>query len=220
MAQWIISQFERPSSETVAAFSGIATGILSDCMNRQMAMDASMHPLVRSHRVCGPAFTVQSVEANNWGAHQAIEMAQPGDVIVIAARGATTAALWGHVMTVAASRRKIAGVVIDGCVRDSQENEGESFPIFSRGICPAGPHKSSTCNLNVPVSCAGVPVLPGDIVVGDGDGVVVVPRARASEVLEAARKRIAMEQDWYRRLEKGESTLSLLGIEAAKGHHG
>lgn len=188
-------------------------------MNRQQAMDAAIRPLVRSHRMCGPAFTVQSVEANNWGAHQALELAQPGDILVLAARAGMRAAIWGHVMTVAAMRRQIGGVVIDGCVRDARENEGEAFPIFTRGICAAGPHKGWPCNLNVPVSCAGVPVLPGDIVVGDGDGVVVVPRLRAAQVLEEARKRMAMEEQWYVRLKKGESTLSLLGIEPVQGTH-
>jgi regulator of RNase E activity RraA len=107
----------------------------------------------------------------------------------------------------------LAGVVIDGCIRDSAENRSDTLPIFARGICPAGPHKGWPCNLNVPVSCAGVAVLPGDIVVGDDDGVVVVPASRAIQVLEESSKRMATEKDWYRRLQAGESTVSLLGLK-------
>jgi 4-hydroxy-4-methyl-2-oxoglutarate aldolase len=182
-------------------------------MNRMQALDAGIRPIAPGLKICGPAFTVQSVESNNWGAHQALVLAKAGDVLVLAARGGMQSAVWGHVMTQAAKNRGLAGVVIDGCIRDSAENRSDTLPIFARGICPAGPHKGWPCNLNVPVSCAGVAVLPGDIVVGDDDGVVVVPASRAIQVLEESSKRMATEKDWYRRLQAGESTVSLLGLK-------
>jgi len=178
-------------------------------------MDAGIKPLVPGQRLCGPAFTVASMESCNWGGHQALAMAAPGDVLVIAARGGMQNAVWGHVMTVAAKKRGLAGVVIDGCIRDAQENRADDFPIFCRGVCPGGPHKGWPCNLNVPISCAGVPVLPGSIVVGDDDGVAVVPVPHAQEIIEESNKRMTMERDWFRRLEQGELTLSLLGIKLA-----
>jgi 4-hydroxy-4-methyl-2-oxoglutarate aldolase len=116
-------------------------------------------------------------------------------------------------MTLGAKARGLAGVVVDGCIRDAHENRAESFPIFCRGISPGGPHKGWPCNLNVPVSCGGLAVLPGSIVVGDDDGVVVIPLDHVSEVLDEAEKRVATERDWLRRLGEGETTLSLLGIK-------
>jgi 4-hydroxy-4-methyl-2-oxoglutarate aldolase len=213
MSQWVIREFDRPSQDLVRQLGRVPTGILSDCMNRMQSLDAGIRPIAPGLRICGPAFTVQSVESNNWGAHQALSMAKAGDVLVLAARGGMQSAVWGHVMTVAAKNRGLAGVIIDGCLRDSGENRSDTLPIFARGICPAGPHKGWACNLNVPVSCAGVAVLPGDIVVGDDDGVVVVPAGRAVQVLEESGKRTALEKDWYRRLEAGESTISLLGLK-------
>jgi len=213
MSQWVIRDFERPAQELVKQLGNIPTGILSDCMNRMQSLDAGIRPIVPGLKICGPAFTIQSVESNNWGAHQALVLAQAGDVLVLAARGGMQNAVWGHVMTQAAKNRGLAGVVIDGCMRDSAENRSDTLPIFARGICPAGPHKGWPCNLNVPVSCGGVAVLPGDTIVGDDDGVVVVPASRAIQVLDESVKRMAMEKDWYRRLEAGESTISLLGLK-------
>jgi len=213
MSQWVIRDFDRAPQELVKQLARVPTGILSDCMNRMQALDAGIRPIAPGLKICGPAFTVQSVESNNWGAHQALVLAKAGDVLVLAARGGMQSAVWGHVMTQAAKNRGLAGVVIDGCIRDSAENRSDTLPIFARGICPAGPHKGWPCNLNVPVSCAGVAVLPGDIVVGDDDGVVVVPASRAIQVLEESSKRMATEKDWYRRLQAGESTVSLLGLK-------
>ncbi len=213
MSQWVIRDFDRPPKELVKQLGAVPTGILSDCMNRMQSLEAGIRPIAPGLRICGPAFTVQSVESNNWGAHQALVLAKAGDVLMLAARGGMQSAVWGHVMTQAAKKRGLAGVVIDGCVRDSAENRSDTLPIFARGVCPAGPHKGWPCNLNVPVSCGGVAVLPGDIVVGDDDGVVVVPAGRAIQVLEESAKRLAMEKDWYRRLEAGETTVNLLGLK-------
>lgn len=213
MSQWVIQDFNRPTPEILRQLSAVPSGILSDCMNRMQAMDAGMRPIKEGMRVCGPAFTIQSVESTNWGAHQALAIAKPGDVLVLAARGGMQSAVWGHVMTAAAKKRGLAGVIVDGCIRDSAENRSDKLPIFARGISPSGPHKGWPCNLNVAVSCAGVAVLPGDIVVGDDDGVVVVPASRAAQVMEESSKRIDLEKDWYRRLDAGETTVNLLGLK-------
>ncbi len=213
MGQWVNRDFVRPAQELVQQFGTIPTGILSDCMNRFQSLDAALRPLVPGWHLCGPAFTIQSMECCNWGAHQALVLAKPGDVLVISARGSMMGAVWGHVMTVAAKKIGLAGVVLDGCIRDAAENRAGALPIFCRGVCAGGPHKAWPCNLNVPVSCAGVPVLPGDIIVGDDDGVVVVPAAKADSVLEEARNRIRIEEDWYHRMDAGETTLGLLGIK-------
>lgn len=214
MSQWVNRDFVRPAQELIQQIGKISTGILSDCMNRFQTLDAAIGSLVPSWRLCGPAFTIQSMECCNWGAHQALALAKPGDVLVIAARGSIMGAVWGHVMTVAAKKIGLAGIVVDGCIRDAAENRADTLPIFCRGISAGGPHKAWPCNINVPVSCAGVAVSPGDIIVGDDNGVVVVPAAKADSVLEEALERIRIEEDWYRRLDTGETTLSLLGIKS------
>lgn len=213
MVQWSNLEFERPAAELVAQFAGIPTSILSDAMNRFQAMDAAMRPLRPGTRLLGPAFTVQAMESCNRGAHQALALAHPGDVLVIAARGGTMSAVWGHVMTAAARHRGLAGVVIDGCIRDAEENRADPLPIYCRGTAPGGPHKGWSGNLNVPVACAGVPVLPGDLLAGDDDGVVVIPRQHAAAVLQEARQRQALEDTWYERLAAGETTVDILGLK-------
>lgn len=216
MAQWIEVDFPRPDPELIRAIGKFPTGILGDCMNRFYGMDAAIKPLSAGRRICGPAFTIQSMESSNWGAHQALALAKPGDVLVISCRASTAGAAWGYVMTKAAKNARLGGAVIDGCIRDSEENREDDFPLFCRGVCPGGPHKGWPGNLNVAISCAGVPVLPGDIVVGDDDGVVVVPQARAQQVLEEAQKRKAGEDEWFRRLDEGVTTLELLGLDPIK----
>lgn len=213
MAQWIIQDFERPSTEVLKTFEDIPTSILSDSMNRFQAMDAGIKPLRDGTKLIGAAFTVQAMESSNWEAHQALAMAKAGDVLVIAARGSMNNAVWGHVMTFAAKKRGLAGVVIDGCIRDGAENKADSLPIYCRGIAPAGPHKGWQGNINVPVACAGVVVNAGDIIVGDDDGVVVIPLAKAEDVLKEARERMAGEASWYKRLEAGETTVEILGLK-------
>jgi 4-hydroxy-4-methyl-2-oxoglutarate aldolase len=116
-------------------------------------------------------------------------------------------------MTFAAKKRGIAGIVIDGCIRDGAENKADTLPIYCRGIAPAGPHKGWQGNINVSVACAGVVVNAGDIVIGDDDGVVVIPLAKAEEVLKEAKERMAGEASWYKRLEAGETTVEILGLK-------
>lgn len=213
MPQWIIKEFERPSAELLKRFEGIPTSILSDCMNRFQAMDAGIKALHEGTKLIGSAITVQAMESCNWESHHAVAMAEAGDILVIAARGGMNHAVWGHVMTFAAKQRGLAGVVIDGCIRDGAENKADTFPIYSRGIVAAGPHKGWEGNINVPVACAGVVVNAGDIIVGDDDGIVVIPLARAEEVLAEAKERIAGEARWYERLEAGETTVEILGLK-------
>jgi 4-hydroxy-4-methyl-2-oxoglutarate aldolase len=212
MPRWIQTTFDRPQPELVQQFADIPTSILSDSMNRFQAMDAGIKPLREGMALVGVAFTVQAMESSNWEAHQALSLTQAGDVLVIAARGGMNAAVWGHVMTAAAKKRNLAGLVIDGCIRDVAENRADSLPIYCRGIAPAGPHKGWQGNINVPVACAGVVVNAGDIIVGDDDGMVVIPQFRAEEVLLEARQRMAGEAEWYRRIEAGENTADILGL--------
>lgn len=212
MARWIVRDFERPDPELLASFKDLPSSILSDCMNRFQAMDGGIQALSPGRPLLGSAITVQAMESSNWGAHQALALAKPGDVLVIAARGGMMNAVWGYVMTHSAMKRGLAGIVIDGCIRDATENREPGWPIYCRGVAPGGPHKGWQENINVPVACAGTVVQPGDIIVADDDGVVVVPLARAKAVLAEAYDRLTIEEEWLRRIDDGETTADILGL--------
>ncbi|MGJ3237473.1 MAG: RraA family protein [Anaerolineae bacterium] len=212
MPRWINTDFDRVAADLLAQFADIPTTVLCDSMNRFQAMDAGISPLKSGTHLVGSALTAQAMESSNWEAHQALSLAQAGDVLVIAARGGMYGAVWGHVMTHAAQQIGLAGVVIDGCIRDKAENLDETLPIYCRGTAPGGPHKGWQGNLNVPVACGGVVVNAGDIIVGDDDGVVVVPRQHAQAVLAEARQRLDTEAEWYRRIDAGERTADILGL--------
>jgi len=213
MPRWINEDFTRPTREVIQQFANIPTSILSDSMNRFQAMDAGIRPLHENAKLLGVAFTVQAMESCNWEAHHALALAKAGDVLVIAARGGMNNAVWGHVMTAAAKVRGLAGVIVDGCIRDLAENREDTLPIYCRGTAPGGPHKGWRGNINVSVACAGVVVNPGDLIVGDDDGVVVIPQTKLDEVLAEAKRRMAGEEEWYRRIAAGETTVDILGLD-------
>lgn len=212
MVKWQHTTFERPPADLVAQFKEIPTSVLSDSMNRFQAMDAGIKAIKDGTRLVGIAVTIQAMESSNWEAHHALAIAQANDVLVIAARGGMNNAVWGHVMTHASKQIGLAGVVIDGCIRDKSENIADDLPIYCRGFAPAGPHKGWQGNINVPIACAGVVVNAGDIIVGDDDGVVVIPQAHAESVLQEAQERIKKEEEWYRRISAGETTVDILGL--------
>jgi 4-hydroxy-4-methyl-2-oxoglutarate aldolase len=145
--------------------------------------------------------------------HKAIYVAQPGDVIVFDARGHVDTSVWGYLQTRACQIRQLAGVVIDGSVRDSAEIRKSGFPVFCAGVSSLGPHKGWADRINVPIQCGGVPVVPGDIIIGDDDGVVVVPKGSAERVAQIAHELLELEKSWFTRLEKGETTLSILDLD-------
>jgi 4-hydroxy-4-methyl-2-oxoglutarate aldolase len=166
-------------------------------------------------RVAGPAFTVETPPGNNLFLHRALAEAAPGDVLVVATSAYHEAGYWGDIMTVAALARGLAGLVIDGCVRDSEAIARLDFPVFARGLSIRGTKKDPAApgSLLAGIDLGEARVEPGDLIVGDADGVVVVSRARVAEVLEKAREREGREADIVERLRKGETTLEIYGWE-------
>lgn len=209
----IITEIKREERKIIEELSKIPTTILSDEMERSNVMCAQIKPILPDLKVFGSAITVECMVGDNIMTHQAIYIAEEGDVIVINARGFTDTAVWGYIQTKACKMRKIAGVVIDGSIRDYREICKEKFPVFCRGVTPAGPHKGWGGNINTVIQCGGVAVKPGDIIVGDGDGVVVIPKERARDVLKGAKERIRMEKKWMRKLKEGFTTLEILGLD-------
>ncbi|HSR44561.1 MAG TPA: hypothetical protein VLT15_04930 [Acidimicrobiia bacterium] len=193
------------------AWIGIATANLSDVVGRMGAMDGGIRRL-SGKRLAGPAHTVTTGIGDSSTIHRALVEARPGSVLVVDAQGGTARAVWGAVMTVAAIERGLVGVVIDGAVRDIDEISSLEFPVFARATCPAGPHKGFRGAHGVPIQCGGVVVNPGDMVVGDADGVTVVPVQDTAEALSAVERLAAQERNWMARIRSGESTVEILGL--------
>lgn len=190
----------------------LPTATISDAMGRMGAMHADITRL-SGRRVAGTAFTVQAGAGDNSTIHRALYAAPPSAVLVVDAEAHLGRAVWGYVLTKAALARRLAGVVIDGAVRDIDEIRDLGFPTYARGVCPAGPHKGFEGRIGGVVQCGGITVAAGDVVVGDADGVAIVPAERATEVFTRTRAKMADEAEWVRRLEGGESSLDILGIK-------
>ncbi len=158
------------------------------------AAGGALRPRHRGGKLCGPALTVRTAPGDNLLVHKAIDLALPGDVIVVDGGGALDAALIGDIMTRYAVTRSVAGFVIDGAVRDTEELAMRDLPVYARGISPRGPSREGPGEINVAVSIGGTVVHPGDIVVGDADGLVFVPAAEAYDVLVAVNALLEKER--------------------------
>ena len=174
-------------------------------------LDPGIRPVWRGARVCGVALPVQCSPGDNLAIHLAVEAAEPGVVLVVDARG-HLAGYWGEVLAVAGQARGVAGLVVDGGVRDSEGLERLGFPVFARGLSILRTVKHEPGRVAEPSVVGGVPVRSGDVVVADADGVVVVRRERLADVVEASRARVAREDRVMERLRAGELTLDLLGL--------
>ncbi|MGM0755902.1 MAG: RraA family protein [Bacillota bacterium] len=179
----IVSEINRPDIELVNLFKGLPVASIDDCMNRIGAIDPQIFPMNKK-TLLGIAFTVKVPEGDNLMFHKAMDMAQPGDVIMIDAGGDTNRAIFGELMISYCQSRGIAGVVIDGSVRDAEALGEMNIPVYAKGITPNGPYKNGPGEINTPISIGGKVVCPGDIIVGDQDGVVVIQPEYARELAE------------------------------------
>jgi regulator of RNase E activity RraA len=183
----------RLDTSLVAGFRGLASSNVADAMGRFGFMDPGMQS--RSGLpLCGLAITVNARPGDNLMVHKALQLADPGDIIIVSTNGNTTSAVFGELMCRTAVARGLGGLVVDGAIRDAEGITALGFPAFSRTVTPGGCDKDGPGEINVPVSCGGVAVHPGDIVVGDRDGIAVVSRAEAAEVLELVRGLIRNEE--------------------------
>lgn len=176
------------------------------------AIDPGIKPLDPTSVIAGRAVTVKLDPADNWFIHVGLLHAGPGDVLVVDIQGYTEAGPWGDVLTLAALQRGVAGLVIDGAVRDSRDIVGSGFPVFTRGVCIRRTTKRQIGEINVPVMIGGIEVCPGDIIVGDADGLVKIPDGEGEQALESAEAREAKEKTQREQLRAGASTLELLGL--------
>lgn len=180
------TNFVRAKKELVESFRGIPVSNLDDCMNRTAAINCKIRPVNKSC-LLGTAFTVKVAEGDNLFLHKAMDLAEPGDVIIIDAGGYDNRAIFGEIMATYCKTRGINGIVIDGAIRDYDAiSRMEDFAVYAKGISPNGPYKNGPGEIGTVISIGGVIVHPGDIVLGDGDGVVIVSPEDAGNLAKKA----------------------------------
>lgn len=207
------AKIKRSEPALITQLQQYPSSIVSDAMQRFGALDCEIRPLGKNTNFCGPAITVDEIEGGNGTIHLALSYTKPGDVLMINARGTETRAVWGGILTTAAEVKSLSGVVVDGVVRDAEDIAKASLPVFGRGFNPAGPHKDWLGRLNTPTSVGGVAVCPGDIILGDTDGVVVVPYADLREVIARCKQITSKEIEIIKRIKSGEETKDLLNLD-------
>ncbi|SDB90542.1 4-carboxy-4-hydroxy-2-oxoadipate aldolase/oxaloacetate decarboxylase [Paraburkholderia lycopersici] len=210
-ATTIRTAIERVEASVVEAARSVPAATLHEAGGKIGALPAAIKPVAPDFRICGTAVTVHSPGGDNLWLHRAIALAQPGDVLVVYTNGVYEHGYWGEVMTTAAKVRGLAGLVIDGAVRDADLLESIGFPVFSRGLSIRGTGKDYGAIgwINEPVRIGNVTVCAGDLIVGDRDGVVAIPRARAAEVVARGAQREADEATICKRIETGETTMQI-----------
>jgi len=188
----IYTRISRPDPKLLARLVKVPVANLDDNMGRLYAVDAGIKPLNKTP-LCGPAFTVKCPSGDNLMFHKALDLAQPGDILVISCVGGGERSLSGGMMVEYAIAKKLGGFVVEGMVRDLEDQAAADFPVYARGIQANGPYKNGPGEINVPVAVGGQVVMPGDILVGDADGLIVIPAADAEAVCAAGEATLAKE---------------------------
>jgi 4-hydroxy-4-methyl-2-oxoglutarate aldolase len=197
--------FERVSPAIVKKAAGFQAAILADVAGRRGTLNGRIRGLAPSMKFAGPALTVEVRPGDNLMIHAAMALAKPGDVLVVDGKGDQTCALMGAIMMNACKKIGLAGVILDAACRDAEEICQLDFPVFSVGTNPNGPTKFVPGRINWPISAGGIAISPGDLIVADSDGVVVVEREKAESLLAAAAKKVADETKRIEAIRKGES---------------
>lgn len=204
------AQSDLSISEELAAF-GVAT--VAESQSKIGIMDDGLKPLQEGRSVAGPAVTVKCFDGDNLMVHAALEFCERGDIMVISSMTSTQHGYFGELLAMACKRREIGGVVIDGGIRDTQRIRSMSFPVWSRHRNAAGTSKNRPGWVNIPIVCGNVCVHPGDYIVADDDGVVVVNRNEVNTVISNCRARIKKEENTKERIERGELSVDFYGLK-------
>ena len=201
----------RPSQELVDRFRQTYVASVHEAMGHRGLLDPSIRALIPGLRAAGPALTALSAPGDNLAMHVALSTARRGDVLVVSSQGSSLAAQWGGLATHQAVATGLAGVVVDGAARDVAVAREAGLPVWARHVVAWGSGKRRVPGVNVPIACGGAIVNPGDLVVADDDGVVVVPRQEAESVLVAALARDERERSIVERIQRGERLFEILG---------
>lgn len=190
----VLTHFERCGKTIIEGFRGHASATVHEASGRKGYIDCRIKPVSAGMRLCGPALTVQCAPGDNMMLHKALELAQPGDIIVATVAGAEQYGYFGDLMVTSAIARQVGGLAIEGCIRDGEDIRKTGFPVFSTGLCIRGTGKGALGLINYPVMFGGAVVCPGDLILGDDDGLVVVSRADCGDVLQKAQDRVENEK--------------------------
>ena len=201
----ICQRTRKVSADIVAKFRELPVANISDSMSRMTAAGAKLRPIHAGGVLAGPAFTVKTRPGDNLMVHKALDIAEPGDIVVVDGGGDLTNSLIGEMMTAHAQQRGIAGIVIYGAIRDYDTLHAGNYPVFAAGVTHRGPYKDGPGEINVPIAIDGMVIAPGDLVVGDGDGLVCVPYEQTAEVLKATEAKHAAELKQIEAIRAGKS---------------
>ena len=204
----IRTNFTRPPVDLVEGFADFETADVSDAMNRLYAMNGEIRNLSNDKELLGPALTVKLYPGDNLMIHKTLDLAQPGDVVVVDCSGAMTNAVFGDVVAIKAKHRGIAGFIIDGLIRDVDGVRETGLPVYARGVTPFGPLHRGPGEINTPVSCGGVVVNPGDIIKADATGIAVVPRDYGPEILSRLRASKELQADYVESVKRGDFSIA------------
>jgi 4-hydroxy-4-methyl-2-oxoglutarate aldolase len=216
----IRTDFPRPTREQIEAYASIGAATVHEAFDRRGAVDSAIKPIWPGMRVVGPAFTLQTPPGDNLTIHAAMKLARPGDVLVVDAGDYTEQGAFGEMMATSALALGIAGLVINGGVRDAAAIRTVGFPVFARAISIKGTVKATLGPIAEPIVFGGVAVNPGDLVLGDDDGLVVVPLAELDAVLATSRARDAKEDALRAALKAGRSTWDISNFDALLARSG
>ena len=184
-------------------FLDVPVANVSDCMARMTAAGPRLRPMHAGGRMAGPALTIKTRPGDNLMIHKALQLAVPGDILVVDGGGDLTNALIGEIMTGDAMQQKLGGIVINGAIRDADWIAERDFPVFAAGVTHRGPYKDGPGEINVPVAIDGMVIAPGDLVIGDGDGLLCVPYDEVEALLAAARAKQEVEAKMVADIEAG-----------------
>ncbi|WP_448119649.1 RraA family protein [Pseudomonas serbica] len=212
----ILPRTRQVSPALVDGFRSVPVANVSDCMARMTAGGAHLRPYHKGGKLAGPAITVKARPGDNLMIHKALQLAQPGDVIVVDGGGDLTNALMGELMVATAIKRGLGGVVLNGAIRDVDAIMAGSFPVFAAGVTHRGPYKDGPGEINVPIAINGMVIEPGDLVLGDADGLLCVPFDSAEEILAAARQKSAAEEETVREISEGRLDTSWIDAQLAR----
>ena len=199
--------------DLITQLGKFSAATLHEALGKIGNLPSGIKPISKTMKVCGPAYTVKTMPRDNMLLHRAYAYAQPGDVIVADCSGYYEAGYWGDLMSLGAKTKGINGLVINACVRDADDIEAMGFNVFSRGLCIVGTSNHGDGTLNQPIIIGDVLINPGDIIVGDRDGVVVIPQNRILEAIEKATARELKEENTRRQLREGKTSLQIYGWE-------